>query len=56
MQNCLLTVTRNTAKFRIRGRSQELVAQNSYRRGSQILRQKKSTSTTPPELVFSEER
>jgi DNA-directed RNA polymerase specialized sigma24 family protein len=56
VQNCLLTATRNTPKFESVGALRSWLLRILIDEALQILRQKKSTSTTSPEPVFLEER
>jgi DNA-directed RNA polymerase specialized sigma24 family protein len=56
VQNCLLTAVRNPLKFESEGGCRSWLLRILVDEALQILHQKKSTSATSPELVFSEER
>jgi len=52
VQNCLLTATRNTQKFKSEGAFRSWLLRIVIDEALQILRQKKSTSTTSPNRSF----
>jgi DNA-directed RNA polymerase specialized sigma24 family protein len=56
VKNCFLTAVRNPLKFESEGGFRSWLFRILIDEALQILREKKSTSTTAPELVFSEER